>query len=137
MPEAERVGRVFPLVNQRTGKPFTRHVVGEIVARIGHKAGVVTDKAAGRFATLHDLRRSCLSRWARKVTPAVLQKVARHAHYTTTQAYYVHLDAADLAAELWERFGPEAGNGELPPRSYGNTLGNTRPETAENRKAVR
>ncbi len=68
------------------------------------------------------------AKWAKKVMPAVLQRLMRHANIATTMKYYVTLDAYDLAAELWAGFGPRAGN-EL---KNGNTCGNTQPETAEN-----
>jgi integrase len=131
-PEAERVGPVLRLPSLRNGKPLAAHRVGRIVAKIGRKAGVVTDKAAGRFATCHDLRRGCLSRWARKVSPAVLQRMARHAHYSTTAAYYVHLDAADVAAELWAQFGPAA---DAKGPTYNNPYNNS-PETTEGAKVA-
>lgn len=55
-----------------------------------------------KYASAHDLRRSFGSRWARKVMPAVLQRLMRHESIETTMKYYVDLDADELAEELWQ-----------------------------------
>jgi integrase len=124
-PEDERTGRVFNLLDLRTGQPLAPHRVSIIVARIGRKAGVVTNKAEGKQAGLHDLRRSFCTRWARQVMPPILRKLARHANISTTLAYYVDLDSDSLADELWAKH--SATNGNRP--GVGNTFGNNRPET--------
>jgi len=117
-PEAERIGRVFRLANQ-AGRPVTRNEASKIVASVGRKAGVVTNKAEGHYATAHDLRRSFGTRWAKRVTSSVLRRLMRHAAIATTEAYYVDLDAADLAADLRARF-----------PAVGNTSGNIQAEEA-------
>jgi integrase len=97
-PPEERHGRVFPL-----GVATKR--VGKVVAKIGKKAGVVVatverrtkDAETGKlvpatvkkFATAHDLRRAYGVRWAKRVMPAVLQRLMRHAEIATTMRYYV------------------------------------------------
>jgi len=124
-PEAERVGKVFPF-------PIDGWYVGQIVGKIGRKAGVVVatvqkqrkDKATGKlvpvtvrkFASAHDLRRSFGTRWAKRVMPAVLQRLMRHADIATTMKYYVTMDADAVADQLWGR--------DWEP---GNTFGNNRP----------
>ena len=115
-PEAERVGLVFKLARERGGKQIGPGKVGAMVSKIGRKAGVVVDKAAGKFASSHDLRRSFGTRWAQKVMPAVLRRLMRHSAIQTTMGYYVDLDADEVAGDLWAKFG--------------NTSGNTRPEEA-------
>ena len=105
-PEGERHGRVFNLAG-RSGRPLHWQEVGRIVSRIGKRAGVVVN-SDGKPASAHDLRRSFRSRWARRVMPAVLQRLMRHGNITTTMGYYVALDADELADELWEN---HAGNG--------------------------
>jgi integrase len=97
-----------------------------IVAKIGRKAGVVTNKADGKYAGLHDLRRGFCTRWAAKVMPAVLRKLARHANIATTLAYYVDLDADAMADELWAKHTATTGN----TAGNGNKVGNIDPETA-------
>jgi hypothetical protein len=127
-PRGERVGKVFKL-------PIAYRGAGVVVSKIGREAGVVVgtteklvDEAGKRvrkpvklFAGAHDLRRAFCSRWARKVMPAVLQRLARHAHISTTMGYYVSLTADEIGADLWTNHGPA-----------GNTPGNTRPERSKN-----
>ncbi len=38
--------------------------------------------------------------------PAILKRLMRHASIDTTMSYYVALDSADVADELWAKFGP-------------------------------
>jgi integrase len=134
-PEAERVGPVFKLTDVRNGQPLTKHQVGQNVGFIGHTAGVVvatvekrkkvdgklTTVTVRKFATAHDLRRSFGTRWAKRVMPAVLQRLMRHASINTTMRYYVTLDADEVADGLWAKWGEDSGN-NLPS---GNTSGNT------------
>ena len=108
---------------------------------IGRKASVVvgqTEKlvdqdgkrikmAVKLFAGAHDLRRGFCSHWAKRLMPAVLQRLARHAHISTTMGFYVTLDAADMANDLWA--GHAATLGNTP--AVGNTLGNSAQETTQ------
>jgi integrase len=71
-PKGERVGVVFALTNRTTDKPFTLTEVCRVVSTIGEKARVVVDKATGKHASAHDLRRAFGTRWAKRVMPAVL-----------------------------------------------------------------
>jgi hypothetical protein len=59
--------------------------------------------------------------------PAVLQRLARHAHISTTMGYYVSLSADEIGADLWASHGETAS--ETGP--IGNTLGNTAQETTQ------
>jgi integrase len=127
-PEPERAGPVFRLLALHTGKPIKPGRVGVMVGKIGRKAGVVTNKADGKFAGCHDLRRAFGNRWASRVKPAVLQRLMRHSSIGTTMAYYVALDSADVADELWGKWGPEAGNSPAP----GNKSGNMGPDSTKN-----
>lgn len=145
-PEADRHGLVFKLLGLRTGQPITDKRVSRIVTRFGEKAGIVVDrgrktvkekildaegkdtgetrlveKEVTKFASAHDLRRSFGSRWARKVMPAVLQRLMRHESIETTMKYYVDLDADELADELW------AAHEAATSRPVGNIGGNTGP----------
>ena len=99
----------------RRAGPLPFDTVGPVVSAIGRKAGVVVGtteklveeggkrvrKPVKLFAGAHDLRRAFCSRWARKVMPAVLQRLARHAHISTTMGYYVSLSADEIGADLW------------------------------------
>ena len=108
-PEAERVGLVFPIPSMKA-PGMAPHNVSRTVAEIGRKAGVVTDAVTGACASAHDLRRSFGTRWSKRVMPAVLKRLMRHADISTTMGYYVDLDAGDLAAQLWAGFGNTSGN---------------------------
>lgn len=107
-PEEERTGPVFPLAGRWTGKPITPRRIGRVVSAIGELAEVVVNKADGKYASAHDLRRAFATRWATRVMPATLQLLMRRQSIETTMRYYVDLDADDLAAELWNRFAPDA-----------------------------
>ncbi len=106
-PQEQRVGRVLPV----SMNPWN---VTRVIGEIGRRAGVVTDPATGACATAHDLRRSFGTRWAKRVMPAVLKRLMRHADVATTMGYYVDLDAGALSAELWAGFGGAGGTGNNP-----------------------
>ena len=97
VPTEERIGRVF---NVGT----SRFVVGKVVSAMGKAADVVVATPAGKpvkHASAHDLRRAFGFRWSRKVMPAILKELMRHANIATTMEYYVGDDAQRTAAELW------------------------------------
>jgi integrase len=100
-PEAERHGRVFTIDGAVAGKAMTEKRVSRKISAIGKAANVVVNKTAGKYASAHDLRRCFGTRWAKKVMPAVLQQLMRHASIDTTMAYYVDVDADDVADQLW------------------------------------
>ena len=88
-------------------------VAGRTVCLIGELARVIvyTHPRTGtvKYASAHDLRRSFGNRWARKVMPAVLQKLMRHADISTTMGYYVDLDCDALAEDLYRAEEAEKG----------------------------
>ena len=144
-PQGQRVGKVFPLIDLATGKLLAAYnTVGPVVSAIGRRAGVVVGhteklvKQEGRkvkktiklFAGAHDLRRAFCSRWARKVTPAILQRLARHAHISTTMSFYVCLTADKMAGDLWANHGTLADK----PKE-GNISGNIGPKKASDKGA--
>jgi len=97
----QTTGHVFKLHGLYTDKQMTPGRVGRIVSDIGEKAGVVVNKAEGKYASAHDLRRSFGTRWAARVKPATLQLLMRHRSIETTLKYYVAQDADEVADELW------------------------------------
>jgi integrase len=118
-PEAERAGRVFKLNGLQTGKPITPKRICRLVSKFGKAAGVVVNKADGKYASAHDLRRSFGTRWAKRVMPAVLQRLMRHASIDTTMAYYVTMGADEVADELWGKFGAtDARDGAIYNTTY-------------------
>ena len=50
-PEAERSGPVFKMIGLEHGRQIAARTVGRMVSKIGKKAGVVVNKAAGKFAS--------------------------------------------------------------------------------------
>lgn len=125
-PESQREGYVFDIADCRGSQRLLPHRVGELIGRIGKRAGVVVNKAEGKYASAHDLRRAFGTRWSKRVMPAVLKQLMRHADIGTTMKYYVSANAADLADELWASFGPTG-----TPSDRGNTPGNTHPEATK------
>ena len=103
-PTAKRTGHVFKLHGLYNGKQMTSARVGRVVSEIGEAAKVVVNKAEGKFASAHDLRRSFGTRWAARVKPATLQFLMRHKSIETTMKYYVSQDADEVADELWSQY---------------------------------
>jgi integrase len=117
-----RHGRVFRLNSARTGKPLPAEYVGKVVVAIGEAARVLVDPTDGKYASCHDLRRTFGSKWARRVMPAVLQRLMRHESINTTMRYYIDLDVDALTDELWSTH-PAAGK----TVATGNNSGNNEP----------
>ena len=63
-----------------------------------------------QYATAHDLRRAFGTRWSKRVMPATLQKLMRHASIETTMRYYVEHNADDVSADLWAWAGSVPGS---------------------------
>jgi integrase len=117
---SERVGKVFQFPRVWDGRQLTGSGVVYIMAAVGRRAGVVVkrDPTTGKvkYASVHDLRRSFGTRWAKRIMPAVLQRLMRHRDIATTMRYYVGIQADDVAADLWGKYD-----------GSGNTSGNTSP----------
>jgi integrase len=67
--------------------------VGKIISRIGAKAGVIVQPAKGKgkpkFASAHDLRRSCAERLVEAGVPErEVSRVLRHSDVATTRRFY-------------------------------------------------
>lgn len=73
----------------------------------------MTDPGKQRTATAHDLRRAFGARWSKRVMPAVLKEIMRHADIQTTMTYYVAQSARVTASELWAVVGNISGNTDL------------------------
>lgn len=134
-PEAERVGKVFPLVPPANFRGVTVRdfAVSPVICRIGEKAGVVVsrkarfDREAGKpidkpkYASAHDFRRSFCFRWALRVTPAVLKVLARHESISTTEKYYIGQNSEAMADVAWAAW--ESGKGNGKAKRAGNRPG--------------
>ncbi len=64
----------------------------------------MVNKAAGKYGSAHDFRRSFGTGWAPRKMPATLQRLMRHGSIETTMEYYVDLDADLLAEDLWQDY---------------------------------
>jgi len=53
-------------------------------------------KAMVGFYTFHDLRRTCLTNWAKDLPTHVVQKLAGHSDIRTTQKYYLSVQEDDI-----------------------------------------
>lgn len=105
-PERRRRERVFnPLRRLHGGGRLTDDRVIRIVSEIGEAAGISvwTHPVTGtvKHASAHDLRRSFGFRWARRVMPAVLQKLMRHESINTTMDDYATSSAGAIADQVW------------------------------------
>ncbi len=85
-----RNGCVFKWPLSR-GYTTNAKTVGKRISFLGKKAGIRTGK--NKYASAHDLRRSFGTRWALKVQPFILKTLMRHSSITTTEKYYVTVDA--------------------------------------------
>ncbi len=75
--------------------PAGRHVINNSLRKF---KTICTRAKVGEF-TLHDLRRSCITNWARNGLPIhVTQKLAGHGDIKTTQEYYLSVQDDDLRA---------------------------------------
>lgn len=109
-PQFQREGFVFKLKGIRTGEQMTSARAGRVISEIGELTEVIVNKADGKFATAHDLRRSFGTRWASRVKPATLQLLMRHRSIETTMKYYVCQNSDDVADELWAEYGSPSRN---------------------------
>lgn len=98
VPVRERNGRVFKLAT-KTGFTKRTDTASKMIVALGAAAGVQVDEKDGRpvYASAHDFRRAFGQRWARRVMPMVLKELMRHDSVTTTEKYYVGINAAGTA----------------------------------------
>jgi integrase len=77
----------------RALKFFTQHVGAET------SLGQITPRDAEvEYVTPHDLRRSCITNWARLLPIQTVQHLAGHSSITTTREYYLAVLEADCTA---------------------------------------
>jgi len=113
-PEDARTGWAFEPVSLQTrlgravrhGRPQGLWV-GKVVSKIGRAAGIVVDPGDPttgkpvKYASGHDLRRSCAERLLDAGVPVrVVQQVLRHASFATTQRHYAPGDVQKAAGVL-------------------------------------
>jgi integrase len=110
-PDDQRVGWAFnPLtLDSRAGREKVRSSrprtawVGKIISDIGEKAGIVVNEQ-GKFASAHDLRRSCADRLVDAGVPErEVAAVLRHSSVPTTRKYYAPGNVQRSASVIRER----------------------------------
>jgi integrase len=113
-PVPQRTGWVFnPLSLQLRLGRHVRHRrpnaewVGKVISRIGKKAGVVVEEGdmdtekTVKYASAHDLRRSCAENLHNaNIPPLLICRIMRHSSWETTQKHYVSGDVQQAAETL-------------------------------------
>jgi integrase len=94
------------------GQPLSTRWTSRYISAIGKAAGIVTNRAESPYATALDLRRSFCTRWSRRIMPADLKVLARHASITTTMTYYISQSAEDMGDLLRSALGTNSGTNE-------------------------
>jgi integrase len=129
VPEAERSGYVFrpaslqPNCHRRSSKTRPNaEWVGRVITRIGTSAGVVVEPAKPgfkpKFASAHDLRRSCADRLdGAGVDPRLIARVLRHKSYETTRRHYLKGDVQREAGRIREVLLAAGGSAPAPVTS--------------------
>ena len=106
-----RAEEVFALPSYPTESRLTTEHVGKIISKIGEKARIIVqqpDDKNGRrikFASAHDLRRSCAHRLINAgVSAETLKILLRHDDFKTTEKFYGAVREAQAASqELHEK----------------------------------
>ena len=108
VPMEKRIGLVFNPILYR-GVCHRIDTVSRSISGIGQTAKVKVDEKANRdkskppvavWASAHDFRRAFGFRWSRKVNSMVLKELMRHSNVSTTEKYYVGINADETAALL-------------------------------------
>ena len=103
VPKSQREGFVF---NPELYRGICRRIdtVSKAIAGLCESAGVKVDQEGEKvaYASAHDLRRAFGFRWARRVIPMVLKELMRPASVTTTEKFYVDINAQSTAKFLRE-----------------------------------
>lgn len=69
-----------------------------IINNVGRDFRVLRCKAGVDECVIHDLRRSAITNWAKKLPIQVVQQLAGHADISTTRKYYLAVRAEDLVS---------------------------------------
>lgn len=116
-PEVQRFGWVFNPMSLRIRqgrRPTVQRAdtewIGKIISRIGKAAGVVVRPAVGveqpKYASAHDLRRSCAERLvAAGVPEREVSRILRHADVATTRRHYAPGNVQESAGIIRDRLG--------------------------------
>ena len=102
VPVDRRTGFVFNMLHKRLQVTRLMDTVSKQISDLGELAKVKVDQKGGTsfYATAHDLRRAFGKRWSHRVPSMVLKELMRHENVSTTEKYYVDIDADSTAAML-------------------------------------
>ena len=89
-----KTNRLKHILNRRS--QGTWQLDYELVNNLTRSLEVICRKAEVEFFTPHDLRRSCITNWAKKLPIQVVQHLAGHSNMTTTRKYYLSVQKSDL-----------------------------------------
>ena len=70
----------------------------QVINNLDRDFGVTKRRAGVAKCVLHDLRRTAITNWAKKLPIQVVQQLAGHADITTTRKYYLAVRSEDLAS---------------------------------------
>jgi len=70
----------------------------ELVNNLTRSLEVICRRAEAEYFTPHDLRRSCITNWARRLPIQTVQSLAGHSSIATTRKYYLAVLEADCTA---------------------------------------
>jgi len=70
----------------------------EIINNLTHSLRVICQRAEIEYFTPHDLRRSCITNWAKKLSIHTVQSLAGHSDINTTRKYYLSVQDSDMKA---------------------------------------
>jgi len=70
----------------------------ELVNNLCRCLEVICRRAEVKFFTPHDLRRTCITNWAKKLPIQTVQHLAGHSNMMTTRKYYLSVQNSDLEA---------------------------------------
>ena len=68
----------------------------EIINNLIRDLKVMCRHAGANPFTLHDLRRSCITNWSKKLPIQTVQQLAGHSSIETTRKYYLSVQQSDL-----------------------------------------
>jgi integrase len=102
--QSEEIHPYIFISPQRLAKLLERRKVGKWTPRLQtinnmkRKLDATCRQAGIEKCTLHDLRRSAITNWAKKLPIQVVQQLAGHSDITTTRQYYLSVRPEDLAS---------------------------------------
>ena len=68
----------------------------DLVNNVLRRFQTLCRKAGVKEYAVHDLRRSCITNWAKRLPIHVVQQLAGHADINTTRNYYLSVQAEDI-----------------------------------------